>query len=147
MATSKKGNTAAKGGSKGSSKAGATVTFTAAVEADDLRLQLLDDLNGVLTAYELQRAPLLQMAMNEGGMQRVQELESEYNAIQSAYFELLNRALAANGGQYTDLMNQTIQLTKDIKGKINQLQGIADLINNIAGAVNLVGRIIVLFGL
>jgi hypothetical protein len=151
MATTKKGGKGAKGGSKGASKGGAkgggTIAFTAALEADDLKLQLLDDLNAVLTAYESQRAPLLQAALNEGGMQQVQQLESEYSAIQSAFFELLNRSLAANGGQYTDLMNQTIEVTKAIKGKINQLQGIADLINNIAGAVNLVGRIIVLFGL
>lgn len=114
---------------------------------DPLQLELLEKLNQALSAYELKRAAILQKAMDEDGIDAVGRIESEYRALNDAYYEVLRSALAANGGQYVQLMERAKDVTAQIKKKIDNLQDAIDLTNNIAESVNLIGRILILFGI
>jgi hypothetical protein len=113
---------------------------------DTKKPALVDQITVALATYESNRATLLQNAFDNGGAAKAKELETEYNALQAAFFELQQRALVANAANYEAVMDEAINVTRAINDSINSLKNITNVINNITSTVNLVGRIVLLFG-
>ena len=86
------------------------------------------------------------MPSKKGGPQAVKAVEAEYTALQHAYYDLLNRQLVTNSATYPNLMDQTIDATNQIKNSISGLEKVANVFKAMKQTVDLVGRVLVLFG-
>jgi uncharacterized phage infection (PIP) family protein YhgE len=120
--------------------------MSAVPQTSPTKTSTLESIDAALVKYESSRAAILEKAFKEGGAAKVTQLEDEYQALQDAYFELLNRNLAANSAKFPDLLKQTIDATKQINSSIDSLNSVTSVLNSITKTVNLVGRIILLFG-
>src|SRR5215471_11654111 len=107
---------------------------------------LISEMQNALDRYDEQRATLLQNAFDQGGADAVAKLEDEHQALRDSLFELMKRQLVANSAQFPTLMDDTISATKAITSSINSLSKISDVLGNITQVVNLVGRLVLLFG-
>ena len=115
--------------------------------SDPKKAATLDEITAALQAYENNRVELLERAFEEGGTAPVTALEDEYQALQSAYYDLLNRDLITNSAKYPGLMDETIAATKAIQKSIDSLEKISSVLSAMAKTVSLVGRVLVLFGI
>ena len=114
---------------------------------DEKKVATLDELTQALQSYETNRVELLDRAFKEGGSAPVTALEDEYQALQNAYYDLLNRDLITNSAKYPSLMDETIAATKAIQKSIDSLEKISNVLSAMAKTVSLVGRVLVLFGI
>lgn len=113
---------------------------------DPRQAALATEMQKALDTYDAQRATLLEKAFEEGGASAVSKLEDEHQALRDALFELMKRQLVANSAQFPSLMDDTINATKAITSSINSLSTTAKVLGNITQTINLVGRLVVLFG-
>jgi hypothetical protein len=113
---------------------------------DPRQAELATAMQAALDTYDSQRATLLERAFAEGGADTVSKLEDEHQALRDALFELMNRQLVANSAQFPNLIADTLAATKAITSSINSLSAIANVLGNITQAINLAGRLVVLFG-
>lgn len=113
---------------------------------DPRQAALTAEMQRALDTYDAQRATLLEKAFEEGGADAVSKLEDEHQALRDALFELLKRQLVANSAQFPTLIDDTLTATKAITSSINSLSSAAKVLGNITQAINLAGRLVVLFG-
>ncbi len=113
---------------------------------DQRQIALSKEIQRALDKYDEQRATLLEKAFEEGGADAVSQLEDEHQALRDSLFELMTRQLVANSAQFPNLMDDTINATKAITSSIDSLSTVASVLGNITQVVNLVGRVLVLFG-
>lgn len=116
-------------------------------QADPLKKKTLEELDKVLASYELKRTETLHKAFMEGGLAAITKLEDEYKALQDAFFSLLNSKLATNSANYPNLMKQTEEATKEIEKAIKDLESVTKVFDAMTKTVNLIGRILILFGI
>jgi hypothetical protein len=120
--------------------------MSAAPQSKTIKENTLESIDASLVKYETRRAAILEKAFQEGGGDKVKELEDEYQALQDAYFELLNRQLAANSAKFPDLMKQAVDATKQINASVDSLNNVTSILSSITKTVNLIGRVLILFG-
>jgi hypothetical protein len=113
---------------------------------DPRQAALAKEMQTALDSYDIQRAALLDRAFKEGGADAVLKLEDEHQALRDALFELMSRQLLANSAKFPSLLDDTIAAAKAITSSIDKLTSIAKVLGNITQVVNLVGRLVVLFG-
>jgi hypothetical protein len=113
---------------------------------DPRQAELAAEMQRALDTYDAQRATLLERAFEQGGADAVSKLEDEHQALRDALFELIKRQLVANSAQFPNLIADTLAATKAITTSINGLAATANVLGNITKAINLVGRLVVLFG-
>jgi hypothetical protein len=112
----------------------------------DPRQALANAIQDDLDSYDQKRAALLQKAFDEGGADAVAKLEDEHQALKDSLFELMKRQLVANSAKFPTMMDDTIAATKAITSSIDSLSKVSDILGNITQVVNLVGRLVLLFG-
>jgi hypothetical protein len=120
--------------------------MSAVPQTKTVKENTLESIDASLVKYESRRADILEKAFQEEGSAKVKELENEYQALQDAYYELLNRQLAANSAKFPDLMKQTVDATKEINASVDSLNNVAKILNSMTKTVNLIGRVLILFG-
>jgi len=122
------------------------MSSTSPTGIDQKQSDLITEIQAALNKFDSQGAELLQDAFNQGGTDAIIKLQNEQQALRDSLFELMRRQLVANSAQFPNLMADTIAATKTITNSINSLAGFATILGNITTVVNLVGRVLILFG-
>lgn len=110
---------------------------------EELQVQIMN----AIAAYNQHRAQILQDALNHGGAPLVEQLEGEYEALRDAYFELIRRQLDRNNHRYDQLTQEAASTASAIEQSVTSLANTTQILNTIAGAVNLIGRILIVLGI
>lgn len=110
---------------------------------EDLQRQVMR----AIEAYNRRRFDVLRLAMEEDGPERVDELESEYDALRDAYFELIRTELDQNNHRYQQITDQAAATASAIEQSVATLASTAAVLNTIASTVNLLGRVLVVLGI
>jgi hypothetical protein len=115
------------------------------------KLDPLDDLksriSNAIAQYASNRPQILKAAFENGGQAQIQLVESEHDALQDAYDELIHRELDDNNSKYEGLLAEAIAETKSLNTDIKGLKDIATIIQDITTVVNIVGRLVMITGL
>src|SRR5713101_7947834 len=115
------------------------------ITMDPRQTALINEIQSALDKYDAQRSTLLEEAFRAGGADAVSKLEDEHQALRDSLFELMKRQLIANSAKFPSLMDDTINATKAITSSIDSLSKFADILGSITQALNLVGRVVLLF--
>ena len=108
--------------------------------------QLKSALSQAISEFNNNRASILQLAFNTGGQKAVNVLETEYDALRDAYFEILKSQLDKNNHLYNKLITDANVETENLKNSINQLNNINAIIDSATAIINLIGRILIVLG-
>lgn len=114
---------------------------------DSKALALASTIGDAITAFETNQADLLKNAFEGGGADAAYALLNEVQALRDARYELLQRVLDEQAPGFEAAAKAIDKETKAIKKSIEQLDAVADTVETIAQVVNLVGRLIIMFGL
>lgn len=109
--------------------------------------QLKASLNNAITAFNSNRAKILQLAFNAGGQEAVSGLEQKYDDLRQAYFDILKKQLNQNNAQYLQLITSANSEAAKLTTSINQLNNINDIINLVTSVVSLAGTVISVLGI
>lgn len=104
-------------------------------------------LAGAIGEFSANRAAILELAFANGGQEVVQKLESEYDVLRDAYFEILKRQLDRNNHLYGQLIKAANEEVENLKTSIKQVNNINDIIQLTSTVINLVGRILIVLGI
>jgi hypothetical protein len=105
---------------------------------EEMQKQLLTSIR----QYNVRAAAVLAKAMVEGGPDRVAELEAQYDALRTAYFDLVRARLDENNLEFDALLRQTSDASVAIDASLSKLESSAKVLNAIADATNLARRIL-----
>jgi RNA processing factor Prp31 len=111
-------------------------------ELEELKKALGDS----MTTYCTHRARTIEEAYNNGGSEKVRDLEEEYSNLKDAYYEITARQLMRNDPRYDSLIKEAIKANKDLQDDIENLKDISKIINAMTSVVNIIGKIIVILG-
>lgn len=106
--------------------------------------QLKMALSQAIGEFNNNRTSILRLAFESGDHNAVTKVEQEYDALRSAYFEILRRQLDKNNHLYEKLIAAANSETERLRASVNQLNNINDIINLTTAVINLVGRIIIM---
>src|ERR1044071_2698847 len=109
--------------------------------------ELHNELTKAMVAFNLRRADILQKAFDEGGIDRVMELENEFSAMRDARFEIIRRQFDANSNQFTALAERAKEQADAIEASVTSLSSTKELLDNMAAFINTFGRLLIVFGL
>jgi hypothetical protein len=90
---------------------------------------------------------ILQKAFDEGGTERVIQVLDEVRDMEDARFDLIQRRLDTNSARFSEVAESAKAETKALEKDIAELESIAKVLGTITKIVNLVGRILIRFGL
>ena len=110
---------------------------------DDVKQAISD----AIDAFNSNRYDILQAAFKEGGRTEVDSLNQEYDTLRDAYFELVNRELDENNGQYADLTQQASAATLRLTQVVAAFATASQVVNAMASVIDIVGRVIMILGL
>jgi len=109
--------------------------------------ELQQRIMNAIVAYNRRRAQVLQQAFTDGGVDLVEALEREYDTLRDAYFELVRTQLDQNNHRYQQLTEQAAATAGEIEQSVSSLTSTTQLLNTIAGVVNLIGRVLIVLGI
>lgn len=109
--------------------------------------QLKKALSQAIGEFNNNRVSILQLAFDSGDLKAVTKIEQEYDALRSAYFEILRRQLDKNNYMYEELITAANSETENLRASVNQLNNINEIINLTTTVVNLVGRILIMLAI
>jgi methionine synthase II (cobalamin-independent) len=101
-------------------------------------------LSHAIGEFNNNRTSILKLAFESGDLNDVEMIEQEYDALRSAYFEILRRQLDKNNHLYVGLISAANTETERLRESIYQLNNINDIINLTTAVVNLVGRLLIM---
>lgn len=103
---------------------------------DETMKQLLDSIR----LFNRRAPKVLQKAMDEGGPDRVNELEAEYENLRKAYFDLVRAKLDENHEKFGELLSQTADASAEIDLSIEKLESSAKVLTAVANATSVVKK-------
>jgi hypothetical protein len=92
--------------------------------------------------YNRSASAVLQQAMTEGGSDRVNELEAQYDSLRTAYFDLCRAKLDETNAEYETLLTQTNDASVRVSASVARLENTADVLDALTAATNLTRRLI-----
>ena len=105
---------------------------------------LKEETRNAILAYNMNRAQLVQTAAREGGSDAVAALEDEFTALCNADLSLTRTKLNENHRQYQNLMDEAATCAELLKDSIMEVQTTAEVLDNMAKTVTLIGRILLM---
>jgi len=108
----------------------------------NLMTTLQQETRSAILAYNMNRAQLVETAQREGGADAVAKLEEEFTALCNADFELTRAQLNENHPHYQTLMSEAGACADLLKDSIVEIQTLAEILDNMAKVVTLIGRIL-----
>lgn len=99
-----------------------------------------------IAQFNRKRTQLLQAAFNEGGQEAVLKLESEYDALRDAHFEILRSQLDETHHAYEELTDRANLEAQRLSKSIDQLEKINVVIDLATKTINAVGRVLIVLG-
>ena len=114
---------------------------------NNMEEQLKTALSQAIGDFNNNRTLILRLAFDSGDPNAVDKIEQEYDALRSAYFEILRRQLDNNNHLYEELITAANSETERLRTSVNQLNNINDIINLTTAVINLVGRIIIMLAI
>lgn len=106
------------------------------------RVEMEQQLLASIRKYNRSAAKVLQAAMDEGGPDRVNELEKEYDAFRAAYFDLVRAKLNENHEQYAALVRETSDAADAVDRAVDKLASTADVLTALSSVTILAKRIV-----
>ena len=113
----------------------------------DPKQDIVDEMTEALRRFSLQQRKLLEKAFEEGGTDRVIEVLDEVRDMEAARFDLIQRRLDTNAAKFSKLAEDAKAETKELQKEIAKLESVAKILGTISRLVDLVGRILIRFGL
>lgn len=113
----------------------------------DSKQDIIDAMTSALRQYSLRQREILDKAVEEGGTERVIQVLDEVSDFEAARFDLIQRRLDTNAAKFSKLAEDAKAATTSLEKDIDELESIAKLLGTISRVVDLVGRILIRFGL
>jgi hypothetical protein len=113
----------------------------------DPKQDIVDCLTDTLRQYSLRQHDILQKAFEEGGTALVLQVLDEVRDLEGARFDLIQRKLDTNAANFSKLADAAKAEAKALETDIEKLESVAKVLGTITNLVNLIGRILVRFGL
>lgn len=113
----------------------------------DPKQDIVDAMTEALRRFSLRQHEILQKAFEEGGTDRVIQVLDEVRDMEDARFDLIQRRLDTNAAKFLKLAEDAKAETKALEKSIAELESIAKILGTITRIVDLVGRILIRFGL
>ena len=122
------------------------ITTGFALDMTSQQEELIQRITEALTAYETRRVEIVAKAFEEGGNDLVQKVEDEYIALRDARREIRRHQLDENHEKYQELTDAAIAETKAINVAVARLESAAKVMNQMAGAISILGRVLIILG-
>ena len=107
---------------------------------------LVKRLGDALKAYRAKQTQIYQAAIAAGDYDSYKALDDEFRIVSDAIDELTTRQLVAHNPDYVSLTKEATEATRNIKASIDTDKAAVDILSVVAKAVDLVGRIVLMFG-
>lgn len=113
----------------------------------DMKADLQQETKTAILAYNMNRCQIAQNAAREGGAEAVEKLEAEFTALCNADFALMQARLNESHQQYQELMDEAITSGYLLKQSIIDMQSTASILDCMAKAVTLAGRVLLMLAI
>lgn len=111
-----------------------------------LKKTLQQRTQAAVLAYNTNRSRLVKEAAKSGGAEAVAVIEEEYTALCNAAFALKRAALKRNHRRYRRLLSEATESVSHTQHLIEEAAAISAVLDGMAKAVTLLGRVLLLLG-
>ena len=113
---------------------------------NDALLELASGLNRAVSSFDLNGAAILKAAFEDGGDREVAAVLEAVQDLRDARWELILRKLDTTAAGFDALAKDAEVETAKLDRSIRDFQAASTIINTAAGIINIVGRILIRFG-
>jgi hypothetical protein len=115
--------------------------------ADDPLLDLISALGQAIGTFNLRKAAVLKQAFEHGGDDEVHSILDALDDLRNARSELVQRKLDTNAAGFEKLAKSATEETGKLEKSIDHLEATARIVNAASGILDMIGRLVIRFGL
>lgn len=116
-------------------------------DPNDTLLELTDALTEIIESFNRSKTAILKAAFDQGGDDEVNDLLEALDDIRNARSRLILRKLDTTAAGFEALTKEAKVETAKFNESIQHLKAASDIIGTAASVINILGRILIRFGL